>query len=69
MQKSIMNWHNFRQLKGQSVQDYTQEFRRRDLMLVVDLNSQDKLLKCIGVLVLELALGLQQAPDQTHPKL
>lgn len=23
MQKAIMSWHNFRQLKGQTVQDYT----------------------------------------------
>ena len=48
MQKSIMNWQNFRQLKGQNVQDYTQEFRKRSLMLGVDLQSQDTLLKYIG---------------------
>lgn len=48
MQKAIMNWQNFRQLKGQNVQDYTQEFRRRSLMLGVDLKSQDTLLKYIG---------------------
>ena len=33
LQKAIMNWQSFRQLKGQSVQDYTQEFRRRALLL------------------------------------
>ena len=43
-----MNWDNFRQLKGQSVQDYTQEFRRSALMIGVDLHSQDTLLKYIG---------------------
>jgi hypothetical protein len=48
MQKAIMNWQNFRQLKGQNVQDYTQEFRKRSLMLGVDLQSQDTLLKYIG---------------------
>lgn len=45
MQKSII-----RQLKGQNMQDYTQEFRRRSLMLGVYLQSQDTLLKYIGVL-------------------
>jgi len=48
MQKAIMNWQNFRQFKGQNVQDYTQEFRKRFLMLGVDLQSQDTLLKYIG---------------------
>ena len=48
MKKAIMDWQNFRQLKGQSVQSYTQEFRRRCLILCVDLNSQDTLLKYIG---------------------
>jgi len=48
MQKSIMNWHNFRQLKGRNVQYYTQEFRKRCLMISVDLQSQDTLLKYIG---------------------
>ena len=43
-----MNWKNFRQLKGHNVQVYTQEFRRRDLLLGVDLQSQDTLLKYIG---------------------
>ena len=47
MQKSIMNWQNFRQLKGQNVQDYTQEFRRTSLLLGVDLQSQDTFLKYI----------------------
>ena len=47
MQKAIMNWKNFRQLKGQNVQEYTQEFRRRALLLGVDLHSQDNFLKYI----------------------
>ena len=37
MQKSIMNWKKFRQLKGKNVQEYTQEFRRRSLLLGIDL--------------------------------
>ena len=48
MQKGIMDWHNFRQLKGQSVQDYTHEFRRRALILGVNLSSQEIFLKYIG---------------------
>eukprot|EP00253_Pinus_taeda_P010474 PITA_10474 len=48
MQKAIMNWQNFRQLKGHNFQDYTQEFRRRSLLLGVDLQTQDTLLKYIG---------------------
>ena len=43
-----MNWQSFRQLKGQSVQDYTQDFRRRALLLGIDLHSQYSLLKYIG---------------------
>ena len=43
-----MNWQSFRQLKGQSVQEYTQEFRRRALLLGGYLQSQDTLLKYIG---------------------
>ena len=43
-----MSWQNFRQLKGQSVQEYTQEFRNRAWLLGVNLNSQDTLLKYIG---------------------
>jgi hypothetical protein len=48
MQKAIMDWKNFRQDKGQDVQRFTQEFRRRPLVLGVDLSSQDTFLKYIG---------------------
>jgi hypothetical protein len=48
MHKAIMNWKNFRQAKGKSVQSYTQEFRRRDLILGIYLSSQETLLKYIG---------------------
>ena len=43
-----MNWQNIKQLKVQKVQDYTQEFRKRSLMLGVDLQSHDTFLKYIG---------------------
>jgi hypothetical protein len=48
MQKAIMDWKNIRQAKGKSVQSYTQEFRRRVLILGIDLFSQETLLKYIG---------------------
>ena len=35
-------------MKGQNVQVYNQEFRRRALLLGVDLHSQDTFLKYIG---------------------
>jgi hypothetical protein len=47
MQKSIMDWQKFRQTKWQSVQIYTQEVIRRDLILVIDLSSQETLLKYV----------------------
>ena len=48
MKNAIMEWHNFRQLKGKSVQDYTHEFRRRALILGINLYSQETLLKYVG---------------------
>ena len=48
MQKEIMDSQNFRQLKGKSVQDYTHEFRRRALILGINLYYQETLLKYIG---------------------
>ena len=47
MQKDTMDWQNFRQAKGQNVQSFNQEFRRRALVLGVDLYSQETLLKYI----------------------
>jgi hypothetical protein len=49
-QKATMEWQNFRKAKGQNVQSFTQEFRRRALVLGVDLSSQETLLKYIGAL-------------------
>jgi hypothetical protein len=50
MQKATMDWKIFRQAKGQNVQSFTQEFRRRALVLGIDLSSQETLLKYIGAL-------------------
>jgi hypothetical protein len=43
-----MSWQNFRQLKGQTIQSYTQEFRKRDLLLGIPLDTQETLFKYIG---------------------
>lgn len=43
-----MDWQNFRQAKRQNVQSYTQEFRKRALILGIGLYSQDNLFKYIG---------------------
>jgi len=48
MQQAMMSWQTLRQLKGQSVQGYTQEFRKRALMLGILLDSPETLLKYIG---------------------
>ena len=37
MQQPIMDWKNLRQKKGQSVQEYTQEFRKKALALGIPL--------------------------------
>ena len=42
-----MNWKTFRQGKGQSVQEYTQEFIKRALMLGIPLYTQENLLKYV----------------------
>ena len=44
----MMNWQNLRQGKGQSVQDYTQEFKKRALVLGIPLYTQETIIKYIG---------------------
>ena len=44
----MMELKNLRQGKRQSVQDYTQEFRKGALMLGIPLYTQETLLKYIG---------------------
>ena len=48
MQQAMMSWQKLRQLKGKSVQGYTQELRKRALMLGITLDSPETLLKYIG---------------------
>eukprot|EP00253_Pinus_taeda_P021195 PITA_21195 len=48
MQQAMMSWQTLRQLKGQSVHNYTQEFRKRALILGISLESPETLLKYIG---------------------
>ena len=44
----MMDWKNMRQGKGQSVQDYTQDFWKRPLVLGRPLYTQETLLKYRG---------------------
>eukprot|EP00253_Pinus_taeda_P004927 PITA_04927 len=44
----MMSWQTLRQLKGQSVESYTQEFRKRALTLGISLDSLETLLKYKG---------------------
>ena len=44
----MMSWQTLRQLKGQNVQSYSQEFRKRALILGISLDSPETLLKYIG---------------------
>ena len=48
MQQEMMNWQCLRQSKGQSVQEYTQIFRKKDLNLGIPLYTQETLLKYIS---------------------
>ena len=48
MQQAMMSWQTVRQLKRQSVQSYTQEFRKRALILGISFDSPETLLKYIG---------------------
>jgi len=47
---AYMSWKTLRKLKGKSVQSYTQEFRKRALILGISLGSPETLLKYIGSL-------------------
>ena len=43
-----MSWQTLRQLKGESVQGYTKEYRKRSLILGISLDSPETLFKYIG---------------------
>jgi hypothetical protein len=48
-EKDLIQWKILNLRKGQSVQEYTDEFRKMDLMLDVSLTTQETLMKYIGV--------------------
>ena len=49
-QQAVIDWKRLRQGKGQSVQDFTQEFRKKALALGISLDTKETLLKYIGSL-------------------
>ena len=50
VQKSMMEWKNLRQGKGQNVQSFTEEFKKQALALNIPLDSHETLMKYIGAL-------------------
>ena len=44
----MMDWKNLRQGKGQNLQEYTHEFRKRSLIIGIPLYTQETLLTFIG---------------------
>ena len=47
-EKDLIEWKSLKLRKGQSVQEYTDEFRKLSLMLDVPLTTQETLMKYIG---------------------
>ena len=47
MQQAIIDWQHLRQGKGQSVQEFTQEFRKKALAFGISLDTRETLLKYI----------------------
>lgn len=50
MQQAVIDWQHLRKGKGQSVQEFTQEFRKKALALSISLDTRKILLKYIGSL-------------------
>jgi hypothetical protein len=48
--KAMMEWKTLRQSKCQTVQSFTEEFRKKDLALNIPLDSYETLMKYIGAL-------------------
>jgi hypothetical protein len=48
--KEMMEWKTLRQSKGQTVQSFTEEFRKKALALNIPLDSYEKLMKYMGTL-------------------
>jgi hypothetical protein len=47
-ENDLIEWKSLKLRKGQSVQEYTDEFRKMALMLDVPLTTQETLMKYIG---------------------
>jgi hypothetical protein len=47
-EKALIEWQSLKLRKGQTVQEYTNAFRKMDLMLDVHLHTQETLMKYIG---------------------
>ena len=45
-----MEWKHLKQIKGQTIQNFTQEFRKQSLALNVPLDTSETLMKNIGSL-------------------
>jgi hypothetical protein len=50
LHKAMMEWKNLRQIKGQTVQSFTEEFRKKSLALNIPLDYYENLMKYIGTL-------------------
>jgi hypothetical protein len=50
LHKAMMEWKILRQGKGQTVQSFTEEFRKKSLSLNIPLDSYETLMKYIGAL-------------------
>ena len=46
----MMEWHNLRLNKGQNIQNFMEEFRKRDLELKIRLDYLETLMKYVGAL-------------------
>jgi hypothetical protein len=50
LHKAMMEWKTLRESKGQTVQSFTKEFRKKSLALNIPLDSYETLMKYIGAL-------------------
>jgi hypothetical protein len=50
LHKPMMEWQTLRQSKGQNIQSFTEEFRKKDLALNIPLDSYETLMKYNGTL-------------------
>jgi hypothetical protein len=47
-EKDLIEWQSLKLRKGKMVQEYTDEFRKMELMLNIPLHTQETLMKYIG---------------------